>query len=608
MRDQVRIGCWTAFWGDTPHALGQMLGEEHLDYLVADHLAEITLALLARARAERPGGGYVEDAVRVLAPRLAEIQERGIKLVTNAGGLAPRACAEALEQAAASAGLSLRVVAVEGDDLTEALPDLLADDPRDAFTGEPLPAAPIAANAYLGARPIAAALAAGADVVVTGRCADAAVVLGPLMHEFGWGDDDHDLLAAGTLTGHVLECGPQCAGGLFTDWSTVPGWEDIGYPIAECRADGTATIAKPAGTGGLITPATVAEQILYEIGDPGAYVTPDVVCDWRGVELEQVGLDRVSVAGARGGPPTATYKATAMCANGYRALASAMVAGFDAAGKARRAGEAIVARAERLAAEAGFEPFAETSVEVVGAGDLFGLAARPDTAVEAVVKVGVRHAERDAVRLFAGEYAPIGLVAQGIAGMFGGRPRVAPAIEVYSLLVEKSRLRPRLWLEGEEVAVAVAHGSPEPLAASPKLAEPAGAAGPPRPERTYTVPLQRLAYGRSGDKGNLANIGLIARRPEFVPLIHEQVSAARVAEFFAHNLGAGAEVSRWELPGLDAVNIVIPDVLGGRGGTSTLRFDPQGKAYAAMLLTLPIAIPRGWEHERLLWTGAAGPG
>ncbi|MGE0067230.1 MAG: acyclic terpene utilization AtuA family protein [Solirubrobacterales bacterium] len=605
MGDEVRIGCWTAFWGDTPHALGQLLGEE-LDYLVADHLAEITLALLARARAERPGGGYVEDAVRALAPRLAEIQERGIKLVTNAGGLAPRACAQALTAAAADAGLALRVVAVEGDDLIAALPELLAGQPRDAFTGEQLPSKPIAANAYLGARPIAAALDAGADVVVTGRCADAAVVLGPLMHEFGWGDGDHDLLAAGTLTGHILECGPQCAGGLFTDWAEVPGWEDIGYPIAECRADGSATIAKPAGTGGLITPATVAEQILYEIGDPGAYVTPDVVCDWREVELEQGGVDRVAVRGARGRAPTATYKATAMCANGYRALASAMVAGFDAAAKARRAGEAIVARAERLAAEAGFGPFAESSVEVVGSGDIFGIPTRPDAAVEAVVKVGVRHRERDAVRLFAGEYAPIGLVAQGIAGMFGGRPRVAPAIEVYGLLVDKSSLSPRLWLDGEEVAVAVAPGSPEPVAASPRLAEPPTTAASPRPEQTYTVPLHRLAYGRSGDKGNLANIGLIARRPEFVPLIQAQVSAAVVAAFFAHHLGAGAEVARWEVPGFDAVNIVIPDVLGGHGGTSTLRFDPQGKAYAAMLLTLPIAIPRGWEHERLLWGTPAG--
>ncbi|MGH2761665.1 MAG: acyclic terpene utilization AtuA family protein, partial [Thermoleophilaceae bacterium] len=342
MKDRVRVGCFAAFWGDTKAALGQILRGSDVDYLVADYLAEITMALLARARAKSPDGGFVQDAVDTLAPHLAEIEERGIKVVTNAGGLNPAGWAAAFRGAAEAAGVRLRVATVEGDDLLPHLEEVLAASPSDMFTGQPVPSKLSSINAYLGARPIAAALEAGADVVVTGRCADAAVVLGPLMHEFGWSDDDYDLLAAGSLVGHIVECGPQCAGGIFTDWAAVPGWDDMGYPIAECHPDGTAVITKPEGTGGLVTPATIGEQVVYEIGDPGAYVMPDVVCDWRNVRLEQAGPDRVGVSGTRGHVPTTSYKVTATHADGYRAITTAAFAGVAAGGRARRAGEALV--------------------------------------------------------------------------------------------------------------------------------------------------------------------------------------------------------------------------------------------------------------------------
>ena len=298
MRDHVRLGCWAAFWGDTSTAVDQILDGSQVDYLVSDYLSEITMALLARARAKDPNAGFVPDAVRVLVPRLAEIRERGIKIVTNAGALNPAACARAFAEAAQKAGVPLRIAAIEGDDLMGQLAVLRAAGAADMFTGEPLPENPMTMNAYLGARPIAQALAAGADVVVTGRSVDSSVVLGPLLHEFGWSDEDYDLLSAGTLAGHIVECGPQCTGGNFTDWQAVPGWDNMGFPVVECHADGTAIISKPADTGGLITPATIGEQIVYEIGDPGAYVMPDVVCDWRNIHLEQVGPDQVRASGA----------------------------------------------------------------------------------------------------------------------------------------------------------------------------------------------------------------------------------------------------------------------------------------------------------------------
>ncbi|HEX8744683.1 MAG TPA: acyclic terpene utilization AtuA family protein [Thermoleophilaceae bacterium] len=568
MREVVSIGCWAGFWGDSRLAAEQVVRGADVDYLVADHLAEITMALLARARARDPAAGYVTDAVEALAPLLGEIHARSIKVVTNAGGLDPAGCARALREAAAAAGVPLRVACVTGDDVLP-LADALGVE------------SPLTMNAYLGAEPITRALGMGADVVVTGRCADSAVVLGPLMHEFGWSRDDHDLLAAGSLVGHIVECGPQALGGLFTDWEDVPGWEDMGYPVAECRPDGSATITKPAGTGGLVTPATVAEQVLYEIGDPAAYVLPDVVCDWRHVRLEQEGPDRVRVGGARGGPPTTTYKATATHLDGYRLVAAALFAGGDAAARARRVGEAIVARAGRIAAGAGHGPFTATSVEVVGAGDLSGGAA---DAREALVKIAASHPEREALAILAGEVAPMGLVAQGMTGLFAGRPRPAPVVRLSHALVPRSEVAARVELDGQVEEVEPAAGVDRALGGEPLPED------PPAPvEDPVELPLRRIAWGRSGDKGNDANIGLIARRPELAPVIREQVTAARVAEAFGRWLEG--PVRRYELPGLDALNIVLEDVLGGSGGTSSLRFDPQGKTYAAILLDLPVAVP-----------------
>lgn len=597
MPDPVRIGCWAAFWGDTNAAAGQLLDGAQLDYLVSDYLSEITMALLARARAKDPAAGFVPDAIAALAPRLSEIHRRGIKVVTNAGALNPVAGAQAFREAARAAGVPLRVVAVEGDDLLGDRDRLLERGATDMFTGEPLPSTPMTINAYLGARPIATALDAGADVVVTGRCVDSAVVLGPLMHELGWGDEDYDLLSAGSLAGHIVECGPQCTGGNFTDWDRVPGWDNMGFPIVEVHGDGTAEVTKPAGTGGLVSTATIGEQIVYEIGDPGAYVLPDVVCDWRNVELEQVGPDRVRARGARGSRSPSTYKATATDAEGYRLMTTAMFSGLDAAAKARQAGQALLIRAGRMIAQAGHEPFTETSIEVVGAGDLFGPDHRQDAAMEAVVKIAARHPEREALELLALEYAPMALVAQGMTGFFGGRPRVAPAIGVYHLLIDKRDVTVTLRFEDRSEACAISPGealSPgtDTLADSPALP------GSELMSGRRTVSLRRLAWARSGDKGDQANIGVIARRPEFLEPIREQLTCERVAAYFGHYLSGG--VRRWEMPGLHAINYVLEGALGGRGGTSTLRFDPQGKSLGAMLLAVPIAIPAEWDAGGLL--------
>lgn len=600
MKEQVRIGLWAAFWGDTSRAARQILEVDDVDYLVSDYLAEITMALLARGRAKNPSAGYVPDVVESLTSILADIHSRNIKVVTNGGALNPSGCARVLQEAADAAGLPLRVAAIEGDDLMPSLDKILATKPTDMFTGEAMPANLSSLNAYLGARPIATALDLGADIVITGRCADSSLVVGPLMHEFGWSDADFDLIAAGTLVGHIIECGPQCTGGVHTDWNTVPGWDDIGYPVAEVGRDGTAVITKPPGTGGLVSVGTVGEQILFEIGDPAAFITPDVVCDWRNISLEQVGPDRVRVSGARGAAPTTSYKVTATYHDGFRAMATAMFAGIDAAGRARRAGEALVSRTERLIASDGFGPLTESSIEVIGSGDVLGGPGRPDMATEVVLKVGVRHAEAAALEVFATEFVPFGLVAQGMTGVFAGRPRVAPVYRVYHMLTDKTGARAGVRLGDEVTPVEVFPGSSEAQIATPPLSEDAA----PRPSGGMTVPLRRLAFARSGDKGDGANIGLMSRRPEFAEVIREQVTAERVRSLFAHY--DPGEIRRWELPGIHAMNIVIDNVLGGQGGTSTLRYDPQGKSYAAMLLTLPVKVPSSWDSDG--WFGPSRSG
>jgi hypothetical protein len=335
----IRIGGACAFFGDSSVAPTQLIAAG-VDYLILDYLAEATMSSLGAMRRHRANLGYATDFTEwVWKDNLAELKRTGTKIVTNAGGVNPRACLERMEKIAADAGVSLRIAIVEGDEVMDRLDELSAQG--ELITGAPFPDKDkvVTANAYLGAGPIARALAMGADVVITGRCVDSALTLGILVHEFGWSETDYDKLSQGSLAGHVIECGAQATGGLFTDWREVPDWANIGYPIIECTADGAFTVTKPEGSGGLVTPAVVAEQILYEVGDPQGYMLPDVVCDFTEVKLEQTGPDRVRVTGSKGYPPTGQYKVCVTWADGFRAMGFMAVVGREAAQKAQRQAE-----------------------------------------------------------------------------------------------------------------------------------------------------------------------------------------------------------------------------------------------------------------------------
>ncbi len=321
-RPHLRIGGASGFWGDSSLGAPQLVNSGLIDVLVFDYLAETTMAILAAAQRKNPDAGYATDFVDpVMRQVLPEVVKRGIKVITNAGGIHPQACARALAKVADELGLSVKIAVVEGDDVRAALPALreaAGGTLTDLVGGQAVPANLLSANAYLGAEPIARALDAGADIVITGRSVDSAVTLGALIHHFGWSMSDFDRLAGASLAGHIIECGCQATGGLFTDWDTVPDWAHIGYPIVECAEDGSFTVTKVPGTGGLVSPATVGEQLLYEIGDPGAYLLPDVTCDFRQVTMAPAGAHRVRVTGARGRAPPETLKVSATTLVGWR--------------------------------------------------------------------------------------------------------------------------------------------------------------------------------------------------------------------------------------------------------------------------------------------------
>lgn len=633
----VRIGGASGFWGDSAIATPQLLQVPGLHYLVYDYLAETTMAILARAKAKRPELGYATDFVQaVVKPHLATALAQGVRLVANAGGLNPQACAQAVAAVAREQGLSLTIAVVHGDDLLGNFQALCDDGAVQWLEPEPMPGQPWSANAYTGAQAIAKALDLGADVVMTGRCVDSAVVVGVLAHEFGWdwpsrpesagamdqadGASDWDRLARATLAGHVIECGAQATGGLFTDWELVADWSNIGYPVIDCDAQARFVVHKAEQTGGLIHPAAVAEQVLYEIGDPSAYLMPDVRCDFRQVQVAWADEQRrgVLVTGAQGLPPTATLKGNLTWHDGYQLQLMGAIRGIDARAKAEKTADALLERSRRLMAQAGFDDYQQVTVEYLGCESHYGPHAHVLPTREVVLRIAARHASDKALKFLQLEAASPGTsMAAGTRSTFSGRPDIQPVIKVGSFLIDKvlvplkvdvvrldaqcddgsssGKAAPRQSVTAaagvrvDSDAYHTALGDHSDLVKQCVVCDASIAFGLEQaPPRTRTVPLVELAWARSGDKGDSENIGVIARHPSLFPVLQQQLTADRVADYFAHLVKG--EVTRFELPGLDAFNVLMTQALDG-GGVRSLRSDPLGKSYAQMLLDLPIEVP-----------------
>ncbi|NUE92283.1 acyclic terpene utilization AtuA family protein [Acinetobacter seifertii] len=584
----VKIGCASGFWGDTNTAAFQLVHLTDINYLVFDYLSEITMSIMAKAKMVEPKHGYALDFVsRVMAPLLKKIAEKKIKVISNAGGVNPLACRDALQKIIKEYGLDLKVAVVLGDDLLAQHEQLKQQNIQEMFSGEALPEQVASSNAYLGAVAIRDALNLGADIVITGRVVDSAVVLAPLLHEYQWSLDDYDKLAQGSLAGHVIECGAQCTGGNFTDWRLVQGFDNMGFPVVEVSEDGSFVVTKPQGTGGLVSTATVAEQIVYEIGNPQAYLLPDVIADFSQVHLEQIGEHRVRVTGAKGQAPTSQYKVSATYPDGYRVLVSFLIAGREAPQKAQVIAEAILAKCERVLAMRSVPPFSEKSVEILGIESTYGAHAQALNSREVVVKIAVKHMFKEACMFFASEIAQASTgMAPALAGIVGGRPKASPVIKLFSFLIDKNQVNVEIDFDGNRYPVEIPRGTSTEQFNTLATGESAVYQAD-----EIEVPLIEIAHARSGDKGNHSNIGVIARKADYLPWIRAALTEQSVASYMQHVLDAEkGRVIRYELPGLNALNFMLENALGG-GGVASIRIDPQGKAFAQQLLDMPVKVP-----------------
>ena len=446
----IRIANGQGFWGDSLEAPVEQVRRGPIDYLTLDYLAEVTMSIMQKQRARDPRAGYARDFVTMIDRVLPELVERNIKVVANAGGVNPAACVDAIVQIARRRDLSgkLKVAMVAGDDIMDRLEDFTKRgiELKNLDTGEPLSTVlPLvqSANVYFGGRPISQALDQGALIVVTGRCTDTGLSLGPMIHEFKWAENDWDKLAAGTIAGHTVECGAQCTGGnCQVDWATIPDMADIGYPIIEADPDGGFVITKHEGTGGRITVASIKEQLLYEMGDPREYITPDCVADFTTIRLAQDGPNRVRFSGIKGRPATDMYKVSISYAAGYKAVGSLVYGWPDAYKKAQAADRILRARLDRLGLK-----FDHILTEFVGANACNGPAAgdpSPDLA-EVLLRVGVRSGDKAPLERFARELAPLALNGPPVVtGFAAGRPKVEEIIAYWPALIPKTEVAPQI--------------------------------------------------------------------------------------------------------------------------------------------------------------------
>ncbi|XP_054724362.1 uncharacterized protein LOC129234392 [Uloborus diversus] len=579
MSSKIRIGCASGFWGDTAMSVPALVQRGKLDFLVFDYLSEITMSLLAAAKQKSPDMGYTADFIHsALVPNLREIKEKNIRIVSNAGGINPHSCAEALRTAAKKLNLDFKIAVITGDDLLPQKEIIQKLDIKDMDKGFSFPQNITSMNAYLGAGPIAKAIDMGADIVITGRCVDSALVLGPLVSKFKWSFQDLDKIAMGSLAGHLLECGAQSTGGIHTDWHLIKNWHNMGFPIAECSDNGEFTISKPPDTGGLVSVGTVSEQLVYEIGDPANYPLPDVLCDFTDVRLSQISEDKVLVQGAKGKCPTDFYKVSATFSDGFRATTVCPVVGPKAAEKGFITANSILKRSENVFKSLGLDGFKRTHIEVLGAEQNYGKNSMNKESREVVMWIAVHHDKKEAISLFSKEIAAAATGgAPGFTTLIGGRPKASPILKLYSFLYPKNKLKIEISFEGKIESFIPEVVEKQAEKQQNTVEKPSVLKG----SKTYR--LGELAYTRSGDKGNNCNIGVIARHPSFLPYLEDQLTPESVASYFKHLFTCGTEtVERYKLPGINALNFLLKESLGG-GGVASLRSDPQGKACAQIM-------------------------
>ena len=591
----LRIANAGGYWGDDPYAMRrQVLGELPIDYVSMDFLAEITMSILQKQFARDPRAGYARDFVTQVDPLLEDIKKRGIRIITNAGGVNPKACAEALFAVAKKRGVDLKVAVVGGDDVVPKLDTLALDNME---TGEALGDyhdKVLSANAYFGAMPVVAALEEEPDIVLSGRVTDTGITLAALIHEFDWSPDDYDRLAQGIVAAHLIECGAQATGGNFTDWEKVSSYIDVGFPIVEFEPDGTFVVTKHPGSGGLVSLQTVREQFLYEMGHPQVYITPDVIADFTTMTLETDGANRVRIQGARGRAPTDQLKVSTALEDGFKSAGTLIISGPDARAKAEMFASIFWTRLAAELEREGLTPFEATHTEFIG-DDATHRGLTPEhRAAEILLRLAARDHERSKLGIFRKLLPGLILSGPGGVAVTGGAPSISNVVRYWPSLIEQAAAPASLGLyeNGEVVLERENLSWPE----TGGTMDPPGGLDDPHPTSMLDalvgypveVPLMAIAHARSGDKGDTANIGLIGRSAASYVWLRAHVSAERLRGWFEGIVHG--EVHRYLVPNLWALNFLLDESLGG-GGTVSLYTDAQGKTYGQALLRCRVLVP-----------------
>ena len=604
-KTMIRIANAGGYWGDDPFALRrQVCGPLKLDYVSIDFLAEITMSILQKQKQKDPKMGYAGDFISQLAPLLKTCKERGIKIITNAGGVNPQACAEALFELARKVGVDLRVALVEGDDIAARLPEIVKQPGcamKNMETGEKFDdvvSKVLSANVYFGAMPVVEALKNNPDIIICGRVTDTGITLAAMIHEFGWQQSDYEKLSHGIVAGHIIECGAQATGGNFTDWKKVKNFVDVGFPILECEADGSFVVTKHPGSGGLVSVQTVREQLLYEMGHPQSYITPDVIADFTSIQLNQEDEDRVRISGVTGRLPTDLLKVSVAYSDGFKASGTLIVSGPDARAKAEVFAEIMWQKLSAELSRAGLPQCRKTMTEFIGDDSTHRGLSPHSSAKEVLVRFGALADEKATLQVFRKILPSLILSGPSGVAVTGGAPIISDVVSYWPALIPQDVALGRVWV-GEvtqtkkDVAV---------LAQSKELNWPqtggtADISIAPQDghsckridlSKTKRLPLWSIAHARSGDKGDTANIGLIARSPECYAWLRENVSAELVKGWFA-TICQG-QVTRYNVPNLWSLNFLLEESLDG-GGTMSLCIDAQGKTLSQALLRCEMEIP-----------------
>ncbi len=589
MKKMIRIGNAGGYWGDDMDALRRQLSGGRLDYITMDFLAEITMSILRKQQLKNPELGYARDFLTQLETCLPLIVKKKVKVINNAGGMNPIGLGRQIRALARRMDLDVKVGVVYGDDISGRLYELTAAGEKftNMETGEcftDVRSRVTSANVYLGAEPVVAALDAGCDIVVTGRVTDTGITLAPMIHEFGWSMTDWDKMAAGIIAGHVIECGAQGSGGNITDWQDVPSFHNMGYPIIEMQRNGEFFVTKHKRTGGLINEKSVKEQLVYEMGDPGQYISPDGVAFFNTIEVAEAGPDRVKISGVRGGPSPESFKVSMAYQDGWKAEGEILLSGPDIEAKASAVAEAFWRKV-------GHE-FEDSATALVGAGSIWPDKLSAYSPNEIYLRFGVRDHNLAKVQDFS-KAVPAMILAgpSGMAVSTRGRPRPQQVVAYWPALMRRDGVSAKVLTLGtdcseefQEINFPLRGEVGEPVSNHIK-------SRPARhdwPQAKVEVSLRRLCYARSGDKGDMCNIGMLARSPLVYEWIKANLTASKVKRFFGAKVQG--KVTRYELDNLAGLNFLMDGALGG-GGTRSLMVDPQGKTMSQALLEMKVKVP-----------------